>query len=298
MSDSVTPGDDRVRGYPVVGVDGKLFALTEHAKTGVQTTGTVAVSGSDPTSPGSVGSGSVPWAPNTAYTAGQLVTHAGTLYLVASNFTSPSVFDTNSLTPQATTGANTYTAQQTAPDIAVQGLVGASQAMRFAGATASGAPTSGTFAVGDTVLSLADGKWWVCTAGGTPGTWVSPSGAAAPLLLTGTSDTIQLAVKANGTQTGDIVQFQDSGGSQMSGIKPDGSFWVGTSRFANVSGDGSNGIKLNANAGTTFTVKQTGRCVASGGVGAFGVDPPAAQPAHPTTLADVIAILQAAGFCA
>lgn len=52
------------------------------------------------------------------------------------------------------------------------GLTGATAASRYVGATASGAPVSGTFAVGDFVIDQI-GKVWVCTGSGTPGTWVS-----------------------------------------------------------------------------------------------------------------------------
>ncbi len=56
-------------------------------------------------------------------------------------------------------------------DLAVSGLTGATQASRYVGATASGAPGSGTFAVGDHVIAR-NGHVFVCTAAGTPGTWV------------------------------------------------------------------------------------------------------------------------------
>lgn len=52
------------------------------------------------------------------------------------------------------------------------GLTGATAASRYAGATASGAPGSGTFTVGDFVVDQS-GKIWICTAAGSPGTWVS-----------------------------------------------------------------------------------------------------------------------------
>ena len=50
------------------------------------------------------------------------------------------------------------------------GLPGATAASRYAGATASGAPTTGTFAVGDYVVDQT-GAMYVCTVAGTPGTW-------------------------------------------------------------------------------------------------------------------------------
>lgn len=45
-------------------------------------------------------------------------------------------------------------------------------AITFGGYKSStGAPTSGAWAVGDTVLDSA-GAWWICTVAGTPGTWI------------------------------------------------------------------------------------------------------------------------------
>ncbi len=56
-------------------------------------------------------------------------------------------------------------------------LTGATQAARFVGATTSGAPASGTFAVGDVVVAR-DGHVFVCTSAGTPGTWVDVGAGA------------------------------------------------------------------------------------------------------------------------
>jgi len=56
--------------------------------------------------------------------------------------------------------------------IGATGLPGATAASRHAGATASGAPVSGTFAVGDFIIDQS-GNEWVCTVAGTPGTWMA-----------------------------------------------------------------------------------------------------------------------------
>jgi len=56
--------------------------------------------------------------------------------------------------------------------LAPTGLTGATTASRYVGGTASGAPTSGTFAVGDFVVAV-NGQIWICTVAGTPGTWIS-----------------------------------------------------------------------------------------------------------------------------
>lgn len=50
-------------------------------------------------------------------------------------------------------------------------LTGATAATRYVGGTTSGAPASGTFAVGDFVVAQ-NGHMFVCTVAGTPGTWV------------------------------------------------------------------------------------------------------------------------------
>ena len=60
------------------------------------------------------------------------------------------------------------------------GLTGATAATRYVGGTASGAPASGTFAVGDYSIDQT-GKLFVCTVAGTPGTWTQVGAAAAAL---------------------------------------------------------------------------------------------------------------------
>jgi hypothetical protein len=52
------------------------------------------------------------------------------------------------------------------------GLTGAVAPARFVGGTTSGAPVTGTFAVGDYVIAQ-NAKIWVCTVAGSPGTWVA-----------------------------------------------------------------------------------------------------------------------------
>lgn len=51
------------------------------------------------------------------------------------------------------------------------GISGATQPARFVGGTSSGAPSSGTFFTGDFVVDRS-GAMWVCTATGSPGTWI------------------------------------------------------------------------------------------------------------------------------
>jgi hypothetical protein len=112
--------------------------------------------------------------------------------------------------------ANTFLLAQTAPEIIVSGKTGASQPFEMAGATSSGAPVSGTFVTGDVILSLADGKWYTCTAGGTPGTWTTPSGSgnitsAETLAITGTPTSGQV-LTATGANAADWATPSGGGG--------------------------------------------------------------------------------------
>ncbi len=70
-------------------------------------------------------------------------------------------------------------------------LTGATQAARFVGATTSGAPASGTFAVGDVVVAR-DGHVFVCTTAGSPGTFTDVCAGASvsyatPAIVLGSS---------------------------------------------------------------------------------------------------------------
>jgi len=61
--------------------------------------------------------------------------------------------------------------------VSASGTVGAPYPGRWVGATTSGAPTSGTYVIGDWVYDrCTPARVYVCTAGGTPGTWVCASG--------------------------------------------------------------------------------------------------------------------------
>lgn len=62
--------------------------------------------------------------------------------------------------------------------VACGGLTGITQTGRLIGATASGAPASGTWAQCDFAVDAA-GKIWICTVAGTPGTWVQSGSAGA-----------------------------------------------------------------------------------------------------------------------
>lgn len=76
-------------------------------------------------------------------------------------------------------------------DVALVGLTGAVTPSRFVGGTASVAPTTGTFAVNDFVVT-STGRIFVCTVAGTPGTWVEPA-------------SVTFAPKASPTFTGTVT---------------------------------------------------------------------------------------------
>lgn len=88
-----------------------------------------------------------------------------------------------------------------APMMQSTGLTGATAVARWVGATSSGAPVSGTFSKGDFITTL-DGKIFICTAAGSPGTWVQP----APALTFGSASDIQsLASAAVAGSTGKVA---------------------------------------------------------------------------------------------
>ena len=80
--------------------------------------------------------------------------------------------DANLLSQLAPLSGATFTGEVVAPDFKTSGLTGATSATRYVGGTANGAPTSGTFAVGDFIVDQT-GTIWVCTTAGTPGTWTT-----------------------------------------------------------------------------------------------------------------------------
>lgn len=79
------------------------------------------------------------------------------------------------------------------------GLTGATAATRYVGATASGAPTSGTFSTGDYIVDQS-GSVWICTAGGTSGTWAQIVGGGMTNPMTTQDDII-----VGGTVTGGVA---------------------------------------------------------------------------------------------
>lgn len=140
------------------------------------------------------------------------------------------------------TGAGTLTAAATF--LKPSGLTGAVAASRYAGATATGSPATGTFAVGDYVITQ-DGHIFICTAAGTPGTWVDAgtagSGTVTSVAISGGTTGITVSgspITTAGTVTLAATNLKPSGltgavaasryvGATASGAPASGTFAVG-----------------------------------------------------------------------
>lgn len=159
----------------------------------------------------------------------------------------------------------TFTGIPVTPALSITGLTGAVAGGRFVGATSSGAPVSGTFLVGDSVIDRS-GAIWICTTAGTPGTWAEAGGTGGTVTSVGLSAPAEFSVTGSpvtgsGTLTfakatqaankvwagptsgsvaaptfrslvpADLPVFLASGGSHAAGIVPDPGSSAGTTRF-------------------------------------------------------------------
>ncbi|SRR6266571_1464160 len=132
--------------------------------------------------------------------------------LTNKSLTSPTLTTPNITTPTITgtttagtinSAALTSSALVTAVDFFPTGLTGAGSNTRYVGGTFNAAPTSGTFSTGDWVVDRA-GLIWICTAAGTPGTWVSLVNTSATQTLS--NKTIAAGVfTGSGSGTGNIA---------------------------------------------------------------------------------------------
>lgn len=153
--------------------------------------------------------------------------------------------------------------------VKVAGLTGAVAAARFAGGTTSGAPGSGTFAVGDFVVDHA-GAIWVCTVAGSPGTWVSASGSGVTS-ITGTSNEI-IASASTGSVTLSTPQAIATSSSPTFATVTAGGITgaVAASRYAGATASGApaSGTFLLGD----FVIDQTGKvwvCTTAGSPGTW-----------------------------
>lgn len=120
---------------------------------------------------------------------------------------------TLTLMPKA---GGTFTGEVGLPDLAVSGLTGATSPVRLVGGTADVAPTTGTFALRDAVISTT-GKVWVCTAAGTPGTWVQAGAPPVAGTYIGVNERPRSPMQATygGSFTGPNVVAAAAGGAAV-----------------------------------------------------------------------------------
>lgn len=116
-------------------------------------------------------------------------------------------------------GSDAFTGIMPGSAFAPAGLTGATAASRYVGATASGAPASGTFAVGDFVIDQT-AKIWICTVAGSPGTWTQLSGGggggaptSTPYLTTASDATLTAEVAIPGLAASPDIKGAGGGGT-------------------------------------------------------------------------------------
>jgi hypothetical protein len=113
---------------------------------------------------------------------------------------------------QTFAGAKTFSTAITSPGHVATGQTGATTSTKYAGGTASGAPGSGTYSTGDWIVATG-GDIWVCSAGGTPGTWVRVGS-----YLLGNSNTWTAAQTFNAAITGNnTINLTGTGASSVGG---------------------------------------------------------------------------------
>lgn len=155
------------------------------------------------------------------------------------------------------------------PMFAPTGLTGATSATRYVGATTSGAPGSGTFAVGDFAVAQ-NGHIWVCTTAGSPGTWTDAGTAGSVVIDSTTGD---IAASPGTAAAGSIGKAADAGHvhPQPTNFAPTGvTGATAASKYVGATASGSPGSGTHALG--DFTVDQTGSfwiCTTAGSPGTW-----------------------------
>jgi hypothetical protein len=145
-------------------------------------------------------------------------------------------------------------------DLAVSGVPGATDASRYVGGTVSGAPMSGTFSVGDYIISQ-DGNVYIYK---TPGTWQTSGGGTFLPLAGGTmSGTINM------NDTNEITGVADLSVSGVTGATDASRYVGGTVSGAPMTGMYTVGDYIVSQDGHIYIYKTGGTWVQSGSSGAF-----------------------------
>lgn len=148
-----------------------------------------------------------------------VITRAGDVYICTVAGTPGTWVQANSST-YAPIASPTFTGVATAPTVKVSGTTGAATPTRLVGANASGAPASGTWIAGDVATGV-DGHLFVCTVGGTPGTWKDTGLVGGSLAAATSAPTLQATGLTGAVQTGRYV------GVTTTGAPSTGTFAVG-----------------------------------------------------------------------
>jgi hypothetical protein len=144
------------------------------------------------------------------------------------------------------------------------GVGSATAATRFVGGTASVAPTSGTFQVGDYVVTQ-NAKIFVCITAGTPGTWSQIVGAAAPTTATwvriatvtvATNGTNSLAFGGDGTLY-NYLDLRVTGLLQTVATQPNPQYMRVTMLFGGAYHLNDNWVHCHYQSGTTLYENNT-----------------------------------------
>lgn len=115
-----------------------------------------------------------------------------------------------------------------AASLELSGLTGAIQASRYVGATTSGAPVSGTFAVGDFVIAR-DGHVWICTVAGSPGTFVDAGTASGITDITSVDNSVIITGPTGPTADLSVADSPAVGGITVTGTPSVGDVLTATS---------------------------------------------------------------------
>jgi len=143
------------------------------------------------------------------------------------------------------------------------GLTGATSATRYVGGTATVAPATGTFSTGDWVVAQ-NGNIYICTAGGSPGTWATVGGGGTtPATTVTTLDGLQSAVV--GTATNYAREDHKHAVTGVVDITSDNQIIEGQKRFES---QGSSDVPLSARGSATQGV-DIFRVQSNGGVNTY-----------------------------
>ena len=167
----------------------------------------------------------------------------------------------------------TMTGELVVPDVNVSGLTGATAATRYVGGTTSGAPITGTFAVGDFVIDHT-GKLLVCVTAGNPGVWVAPtSGMSNPMTTLGDliyENVTPAPARLAGNTTATKNFLTQTGTGTVSAVPAWGTIAVGDVPALN---QNTTGTAANVTGVVAIGNGGTGQTVAASALGALGGAP-------------------------